>query len=349
MKARASRGILFCGVLSIVSFAVSADAAAPPSKESVKVEFRCKIVKPPKENYQALERWVVQIKRAAGQSMGVEAVLDGQTVRFRDLDPGIYSVCVFGTLNRQRCESIDMYPPPGRSSYSMSRRLEAPASLLGRSDLNKVSLGDLSVPQAARDELLKAEVARSRDQIEEAIEHLQEAIRIFPDYADALNNLGTCYFQNHQYVKSEECFAKVTQLNPEFYGGWVNLSSSLLSLSRFAEAFDASKHAYEMLPQEPIVIGYYAKSLYYLRKFDAAKTEFEKLKLMDPANQTYPQLFLAQIALVQGKPATAEQYLKEFLQLHPNSPEARHYRDFLKNVESLSASALKSSQSRTGS
>jgi tetratricopeptide (TPR) repeat protein len=348
MQAKSIRSLIFSGALGVLLSGVFANAAPLPSKESAKIEFHCKIVKPAKGRLLDLDRWVIQIKGAAGESIGFQEVLDGQKARFKELDPGIYSVCIFGSYNRRRCESIDMYPPAGRNSYRVTREFAPPSSLLGRRDLNKVSLGDLSVPQAARDELVQAELARSRDQIQEAIEHLQEAIRIFPDYADALNNLGTCYSQIHDYVKAEECFAKVTRLNPEFYGGWVNLSSSLLSLSKFGEAFDASKHAYEMLPQEPIVIGYYAKSLYYLRKFDAARTEFERLKRMDPANRQFPQLFLAQIALVQGKPSTAGQYLKEFLQMHPNSPEARHYRDFLRDVESLSVSS-KSLKPRSGS
>jgi tetratricopeptide (TPR) repeat protein len=338
MNARSCRIMLFCGALSVIVSAVSTGAASAPSRESVKVEFHCKIVKPLQESDQELDQWVVQIKGAAGEILSAETVQDGQTARFKGLEPGIYSVCVFGSFNRRHCESIDMYPPVGRSSYKISRDFEAPSSLLNRSDMNKVSLGDLVVPQAAHDELARAELARSRDQIQEAIDHLEEALRIFPDYSDALNNLGSCYFQIHEFLKSEECFTKVTQLNPEFYGGWVNLSSSLISLSRFGEAFEASKHAYEMLPQEPIVIGYYAKSLYYLHKFDAARKQFEILERMDPGNQSYPQLFLAQIALVKGDIATARQYVKEFLQLHPNNPEARQYRSFLKDIESISTS-----------
>ena len=338
MKSTLCRSMLFGGAVSLFVSAVFAGPASSPSRESVRIEFHCKIVKPPQERHQELDQWLVQVKGVEGEVIAAEMVRDRQTARFKDLQPGIYSVCVLGSLNRRRCESIDMYPPGGRHSYKISRDFGAPDSLLNRSDVNKVSLGDLAVPQAARDELMSAELARSRDQIEEAIQHLQEAIRIFPDYTDALNNLGTCYFQRHEFLKSEECFRKVTQLNPEFYGGWVNLSSTLMARSKFAEAFDASKRAYEILPQEPIVIGYYAKSLYYLKKFEAARKQFEKLERIDPVNPLYPQLFLAQISLVGGNVADARQYLKEFLQLHPNNPEGRHWRDLLKDITTLSAS-----------
>jgi tetratricopeptide (TPR) repeat protein len=336
VKARSCRSMLVCGALSVIVSAAFAGTSPSPSKESVKVRFHCKIVKLPQGRHQELDQWVIQIKRAAGDIAGAETVQDRQTARFTDLEPGIYSVCVFGSFNRWRCESVDMYPPVGRNSYRIARDLEAPDTLLNRSNFNKLSLGDLVVPQAARDELDRAELARSRDQIEEAIQHLKEAIRISPDYADALNNLGTCCFRNHDFLKSEECFARVTQLNPEFYGGWVNLSSSLMSLSRFGEAFEASKRAYEMLPQEPIVIRHYAKSLYYLQRFEEAKRRFEILERIDPMNPSYPQLFLAQIALADGNPATAKQYLKRFFHLHPNNPEARQYRDTLRDIDSLS-------------
>lgn len=336
MNSRSCCSLFLCGALSAIASTVFAGTASFPSREPVKVEFHCKIVTPAQEKRQEPDTWLIQIKGPAGETVRSETGFDRQDFRFKNLDPGIYSVCIIGNVNRRHCESVDMYPPEGRGPFKITRDFGAPDSLLNRDDLHKVSLGNLLAPQAARDEMVRAELARSREQIPEAIQHLKEAIRIFPEYADALNNLGICYLHNREYLKAMECFSKVTRLSPEFYGGWVNLSSSLLCLSRFEKAFEASARAYEMLPQEPVVIGYYARSLYYVQDYETARKRFEELDQLDPVNPLYPQLYLAQIALNHRDHATAKKYLTKFLRIHPNIPEARQYKRILELIDTIS-------------
>jgi len=80
----------------------------------------------------------------------------------------------------------------------------------------------LSVPQRAREELERSERARFRGEFEESVRRIKRAIEIFPDYSDALNNLGTHYhsqlaidyFYLHDYAEAKKYFKKVLVLDP---------------------------------------------------------------------------------------------------------------------------------------
>ncbi|MGA2261422.1 MAG: tetratricopeptide repeat protein [Acidobacteriota bacterium] len=55
------------------------------------------------------------------------------------------------------------------------------------------------------------------------VHHLKQAIEIYPDYADAWNNLGAYYHRRGNFEQAILDFTKVTELRCEFDVGWMNL------------------------------------------------------------------------------------------------------------------------------
>jgi len=200
---------------------------------------------------------------------------------------------------------------------------------MNQDDLHTVNRAQLKMPQEVRDELDQAFLAQLRGDDSEAVRHLRAALDIDPTCADAWNNLGTYYNQDGDYEKAIECYTRATQLNQDFYGGWANLSVSLMAMARFREALDASLHAYRLRPHEPVVLADYAKSLYYLHQYGEARKYFEETMRLDPENSSCPQLFLAQIAIIDGNIAEAKQLLARFFQLHPHLPIGTELRQFV--------------------
>jgi len=78
------------------------------------------------------------------------------------------------------------------------------------------------------------------------IEHLEQAIRIYPDYADAHNDLAARYVGLGQYERAASEFQKAVALDPECAACLVNLSSALGALRRYPEAEGAARRALEM-------------------------------------------------------------------------------------------------------
>ncbi len=296
-----------------------------------RVELDCKIV--PANN--SLNPWVVELKASSGELARMMSGLDGSTLHFKNLDPGIYNLCIVGLENRKHCESVDLTPPPGKDSFRFKKRLAEPRHELHSPDLNSVSRLKLEVPDNARDEMHRAEAAQLHGDMDQAIDHLKQAIKIYPDYTDALNNLGTYY---HRQGKDDEAiayFMQVTRLDPDFYGGWVNLAGSLIAVGEFQAALVASKHAFSIRPTDLQVLSQLALNYFYLHDFSQAKNYFLTVLNRDPASSVKPQLFLVHIALAERNKDDAARYIKEFLAVHPNSPQAAELKDTLANLESV--------------
>jgi Flp pilus assembly protein TadD len=326
MEAKFYRRLFLCGALVLAAARV--DAADNP----IGIELRCRIV--PSSRGVEPQIWIIELKAVTGTIVRATKAVDGQTVRFKSLDPGIYTACIIGSLNRIHCESVDLNPPGGGKLFQAKMELKTSLPVLNQDDLHTISSRQLAVPQAARDELDRAQLAEFHGKEQEAVRHLKSALEMDPAYDDAWNNLGIHYHRDGEYEKAIECFTKASQLNPDNYGAWTNLSASLLAVSKFGEALEASTHAYQLRPGEPLVLAYYAKSLFYLHNYREAKKYFEKVAELDPKNSTYPQLSLARIALLDGDAAGAKKLLTEFVQLHPYLPEVANYRELAQLLDS---------------
>ncbi len=311
-----------------------ADFGAAPALAGVtagQVELDCRIA----AHRLRTDPWVIEVRRPDGTPARIVTTFANSTVHFTKLEAGIYSVCVIGMENRQSCESVDLNPPPGKKSFRLIKKFAAPAHALNMSDAHRISRRELAVPDKARVELKRAEDFQLRGDSDQAVRHLNRAIQIYPDYTDALNNLGTYYHRKGKFGEAIDYFRKVTELAPDFYGGWVNLAGSLLATGQFQRALAASDRAYTLRPNDSVVISQMALNYYYLHDMSEARRYFLRLLQMDPASALNPQLYLVHIALAQRNKDEAVQYLKEFLAIHPNSPDAAQLRQTLANIDSL--------------
>jgi len=185
--------------------------------------------------------------------------------------------------------------------------------------------------------MVRAEEALLRGDATDAVHRLERAIEIYPNYADALNNLGTHYHRSGNYVRSVEYFKRVVRIDPKFFPGWVNLGGSLLASGNLQEALAANLKAAELRPNDALVNTQLGVNYFYLRRYPDAKGYFEKVVAIDPLSANAPQLFLAHIAMAEHEPGEAERHILDYLALHPNSPRAAHLRRTLENLSTRSA------------
>jgi Flp pilus assembly protein TadD len=63
-----------------------------------------------------------------------------------------------------------------------------------------------------------------QNRLETAADYLRKAIRLRPDYPEALNNLGVVFVRGQNYAKAEEQFKTGIHVAPQFDQSYLNLA-----------------------------------------------------------------------------------------------------------------------------
>ncbi len=87
-------------------------------------------------------------------------------------------------------------------------------------------------------------------QYDKAIVQYEQAIKLDPNFAEAVIFLGDCYFFKEDYVRAEQYFRRATVLNPRSGQAWRFLFDTFWKQGRLKDAEGASISALQALPSE---------------------------------------------------------------------------------------------------
>ncbi len=321
-KLALSAALLACGPLW----------ADPDTAAVSHVQLNCKIV--PSHQSTRSGPWVVELRKANGDPLFQALKVTGDTIKIKDLDAGIYQLCILSSA-AERCQSVDLIPPPSKKSFTFKMRIATPEGGAGGFAGRAVSVVELSIPKDARQEMSRSEQAELSGDSKEALRHLERALALDPDYPDALNNMGVYCYRTQDYARSAAYLTKAIQIEPGFYVAWANLGSSLLADGKFQEALKVSRQAYELRPNDARSNYQLGLTWYYLRNYAEATKYLQKAASLDPLSAGSPQLFLAEIAILQKNQGDAEYYISDFLKRHPNSSLGSRLKEVLTEVRSM--------------
>ncbi len=314
----------------------AAIAASPWSRAQdspVRVELSCRITTDPGLSSGSIS--LVEIQNPGGETVCQQLVRPGSVVRFKRLWPGIFVVCISDKVGRRRCESVDLYPPPGRRKARFSVQLQPPVSVPEAERLCLVGKASLAVPEKARHEFDKHRKAQVRGNKAQAIRHLERALEIWPDYPEALNNLGSLCHLSGSQARALKLFQRLTEIAPELYAGWLNLGVALLVTGDPRRALEAEMRALKLRPDDPVVAYQVGLCYYGLGEFEKAKRHFNRVIELDPYSATYPHLYLARIALAENQLDEAESLIRQVFELHPYSPWPRGMKEVVDRIKEM--------------
>jgi len=198
-----------------------------------------------------------------------------------------------------------------------------------------VSTVALSIPEKARREFEKAQQRLARNDVKGAVGHLKKAVEISPQFAAALNHLGTIAYQSRQYALAEEYFRDALAQDPEAYDPLVNLGGALLSQQKYKESLPVNLDAVSVKPDDPLAHSQLGQSYYRLGQIEKAERHLKQAKALDPGHFSLPQLYLMEIYGKKGNAAAAIAEAEEFLRLHPDSALAPRLRGLLESARRL--------------
>jgi tetratricopeptide (TPR) repeat protein len=160
-----------------------------------------------------------------------------------------------------------------------------------------------------------------QNRIEDVIRHSTEAIRIYPDYVEALNSLGVALQKTGRIDEAIVYYKKAIEVNPQIPYAHNNLGIALAYKGKFAEAVEHYKIAVKTMdtPQIHKDFGY---ALLKLGRFGEAIAEYHKVLSVIPNDPDV--LNKIGYALTRmGKLDEAIAYFNQALKIDPNHTAAR--------------------------
>jgi tetratricopeptide (TPR) repeat protein len=117
-----------------------------------------------------------------------------------------------------------------------------------------VAVVDLKVPRNARREFDKANEFMAKQNWTKAIEKLHQATTIYPDYADAYNNLAVVYGHLGDQIRAREALEKAINVNDHLVLAYVNLARMKIAMKDFPGAEILLQEASTLDPTDVITL-----------------------------------------------------------------------------------------------
>lgn len=157
--------------------------------------------------------------------------------------------------------------------------------------------------------------------LQEARQHLEKAISIWPGYQDAYNNLGIAYMNARDFESAYKVYAQLIEKHPDYLKARYNMGVTSHNLQRYADAELHFERFISANPANANALFLLAESEGYQNKFDEAITHLKQLILLEPrADRGYLKLGMAYA--ITGNTSEAELYINKALQLNPGNAEA---------------------------
>ena len=96
---------------------------------------------------------------------------------------------------------------------------------------------DANIPPAARREFEKGSDALLLEKkVDKGIQHLEKAVRLYPQYVDALLLMGTTYMDKQDWLKAEAAFRQILALNTRTSAAYFALGELYLRQKKYPDA-----------------------------------------------------------------------------------------------------------------
>ena len=266
---------------------------------------------------------------------------DGSFV-FNGLTAGHYTIMVDGGKEFDEAVepvSIDREASPGGRNMNVAINLKLKGSK------SAADAAFAKVPKPAQDLYAKGLESAAKNDSKKAAEQFSSAVALYPDFSQALSELGVQYLKLGQPDKAIESLKKATELSPKDFKTRLNYGIALSAKRNFAEAETQLREAVTLNNAAPTAHMYLGITLLSLSRNEKTK-EFHADKYTEAQKEL-------ETAIASGKDevAQAHRYLggiywgnkdykraadefEVYLKLTPKAADAEKIRGFIKDLRS---------------
>jgi len=222
-------------------------------------------------------------------------------------------------------------------------------SLLGE-DVERLNVGQTDNVDAYTEYLhaINDLNSQSIDTLTSAVAHLQEAIRLDPNYAQAHSKLGHAYFLMVNYgamrrteaiLAARHAATRALDLSPESSEALAVLGNAERQDGNMEAAGQLLQKAIEIAPNDSVALGYYGRYLGADARPDEAILTYQKLLRLDPLNET-TFLSLGASLTFNQRYAEAREVFDSLERINPKNVSLGFNQSFLQSRQGNRAAAI---------
>jgi tetratricopeptide (TPR) repeat protein len=264
---------------------------------------------------------------------------DSGSFTFRRLQGGRYVVVVdAGSEFEVHSEAVDLIEPAQRRG-TPGVTVPVYITLQPRQGVSSGAPGTVDAkagafPEAARELYKQAmESAKSGDP-KKAIEDLNKALEIYPNFMAALNQLGVQYMEVKEWAKAVEALRKAIGIAPEAFHPRLNYGIVLLQLKDYKAAAAELGIAVQKNGLSGPAHFYLGRVMVSLGNYVAAETELRQTISIGCEEAVEAHRYLGAVYIEKHDSARAADELEAYLKLAPKAKDADRIRTIVKDLRS---------------
>jgi predicted Zn-dependent protease len=269
---------------------------------------------------------------------------DTGSFTFRRLIGGTYTVTVdAGEAFDIASETVDIIEPMrrGRSDPGVVVPVTVYIEPKGRGTKNTVGTIDASsggVPDAARELYKEAVESAQAGERTKAIEKLKEAVKLYPNFMTALNELGVQYIALKQYKEAAEALRAAIKIAPEAFHPRLNYGIVLLQLKDYKGALAELQIAVQKDSSNAVAHLQLGRALVNVGNYDAAERSLKQSLGIGGEDIVEAHRYLAAVYIEKQQSQLAADELESYLKLAPKTKDADRIRTMIKELRSQASS-----------
>lgn len=288
------------------------------------------------DNHAAADARVEVLDISTGTTAASGYVDPTGTFSLKGLRPGAYEVVAVSGISEAR-ERVQV------DAVEISVNLKLPGSATSDpGNAKTISVAQLQIPEKARHEVTKARDSLQKNKFDDAQKHVDKALKVEPEYADAIVLRGVLAMQRQDLTTATEDFTQALRYDPSSVMAYTGMGAIYNIEGKFEDALRELDHSIALSPTS-------WQAQFELAKANLGKGDFEAAlqhasKAQDYAPTEFPPIYLVKgHALLGMKDYTAAiAQFEAFLSKDGQSPDAAAARQQLQEAKSfLTTAALK--------
>jgi len=245
---------------------------------------------------------------------------------FRRLGGGTYYILVDAGKEFQPVkETVDIISSgKGQAigqTYTVQINLE-PASTVATPPPGTISARGFAIPEEAAASYREAMSLSRAGERAKAIEQLKKALSIYPNFMQALNELGVQYLRLRQSDKAAESLEAALKIAPDAFAPRLNYGIALVRLKRYEPALATLRRAVDQDGSSAAAHLYLGEALIGMASYIQAKTELMRAIGIGGEDGIEAHRYLAAALIETGEKSQAATELETYLRLNPKASDA---------------------------